>query len=279
MGDPTPVSYFVINLVVGTFVTSANLAMLAVILYRRHLRSQKEYVVLGANMLLDAICGASFCLPAAERLSGQGAVALCTSGPIILAIALDRLCSVAFPFAYLRSTRTYSLGLVGAVFAASLPTMIGTLITADRSQKTISSECSFVLAIDRVSLKVVPWVNVATTVVAVFLYVPIIVRIYEIHYAKSEHARLSTIERRRIVRTTVTFSLIMVSHLGMFVVPFILDFFMQGSVFLVSLTLRNFKGAFDVVICMVMQREALRSVLPAHRIAAAPNRSDTNSWS
>lgn len=72
MMDAIPMNYYVVNLIVGTFVVSANLLMLAVIVLRREIRSQKEYVVLGANMLLDAVCGASFCLPAIGRLSGNG---------------------------------------------------------------------------------------------------------------------------------------------------------------------------------------------------------------
>lgn len=48
------------NTIVGTFTFTCDLFFLATILMKPMLRSRKEYMVLGANILLDALFGAAY---------------------------------------------------------------------------------------------------------------------------------------------------------------------------------------------------------------------------
>jgi hypothetical protein len=54
--------------VVGLVVFTANSLFLSVILFNRRFRTQREYVVLGANMFFDALYGLNFFLSAVWTL-------------------------------------------------------------------------------------------------------------------------------------------------------------------------------------------------------------------
>ncbi|KAH7693837.1 Protein Y40B10A.5, partial [Aphelenchoides avenae] len=269
--------------VVGLFVMSANVVLLSVVLLNKRFRSQKEYVVLGANMLFDALYGCSFLLNALWALKlyyfegeyielytpyqcstmVQSLLMLLTmpgSGTVILAATVDRLFSVTFPFAYSRMSRLYALAIMLAGYAMPLPTLLLTVIKAQNTEKTLTKDCFIVTWMETDVLTADQYLGVSSTLVAVLFYAPIVYRVYRLYKHKSAHIQLGQRERQRILRTTMTVVLIMVSHVGMLVVPDTMMSFASPSLFVVAVYVRAAKGAVDVFIYLLMQRDLRRAL-------------------
>uniref|UniRef100_A0A7E4VW77 G_PROTEIN_RECEP_F1_2 domain-containing protein n=1 Tax=Panagrellus redivivus TaxID=6233 RepID=A0A7E4VW77_PANRE len=177
--------------------------MACVILITPRFVKQKEYVLLALNVLFDALFGLQYLLagthlltvtvtneylPVTTRLACytklyvQLMIVLTPAmGVIALANALDRLYLITFPGKYHKLTLAYPFFVVGGALLCCVPTTATAFVTVISSasdpelgnclvQDTIPKWLQFLLRI----------IRIVTTVVAIPLYLPIIIKIKKV---------------------------------------------------------------------------------------------------
>ncbi|KAH7718170.1 Protein Y43F8C.13 [Aphelenchoides avenae] len=265
----------------GSFIIISNVLLVCMILTNRRFRSQKEYVVIGANLLFDTLYGTSFFLTAVwnlylqfSRYSTYFSTLLCAllpynllglfiipgSGCIVLVTTIDRVTSVLWPFSYSRLRRVHLVALMAVGYALPTPMVAINVAYAANHPNMVPPVCYPTTWGSMDALRYMLYVSAVPTAISVVLYMPIIHRIYMLYKRKAEYAKMSRPERQRILRTTLTFVLIMTSHVGMLMVPDALISHVSPRYIELLVYLRLTKGVVDVLIYFLTQRD-LRQAL------------------
>ncbi|KAH7712024.1 Protein Y40B10A.5 [Aphelenchoides avenae] len=296
--DEFPLSFSWFGFFAGLTMSFANFALLSVILLSKRFRTQREYVVLSANMLFDALYGLNFFLGSIWQLriyyfSGDyvrlfttfrcasmphSLLALLTmpgSGTIILVATIDRLLTVLFPFNYPRLPRWYSLGLMFVGYFFPVPVLVSTLIQTAQQSTEIPELCILPIWMPFPLLMTDVYTGLFATVIAVLLYAPILFRVYKLHKNRGETSKITLRERQRIIRTTMTVVLIMTSHLGLLVLPDTVSAMGNMGLGHITMYCRVSKGLVDVSIYLIMQRELRLKLFCTGRKANAGNKVTT----
>ncbi|CAI5452837.1 unnamed protein product [Caenorhabditis angaria] len=268
----------------GLFVLLVNMFLAVRLFTNRHLRAQKEFVVIGSCIIFDIFFGITYFSAGLYRFivilqydyfplvsmfdcfatvhNQLFIIITIMAGIQLLATAIDRFFCIFFPFSYIRLQVEYAYCLMFISYFFVVPLWIPGAVGAfqNREIKNFTMNCLLNQSIPVLWYTNYRIIRILCTVLCILIYIPVFSKVF---YSVYKHTRLipgSSRNNTRLLNMTKTVGLITGSTFVLFTIPDLITMlypFITSNIFyLMNLN----KGVVNILIFMTTQK-TLRTLM------------------